>query len=350
MKLVKILKRPSADAVFATLSGALLAVLPGAASAHHAGVEYDRTTLQEIEGEIVSVRWRNPHIAFEVATTDDDGNEVVWDFEALAVSALNRRGVTGEQVQVGESVRVAGFASNRREHHMHAEYLYLPGDVELLVGFSREARGSGTAIGLESGVLDPARVAAAEGDGIFRVWSRDVGTWYFQPPDAYPVTEEALASAANWNDLEDNPILRCEPPGMPPLMGNPYPMEFVDAGDIIELRFEEFDAVREIHLDGEMPGDHPPTPMGYSAGRWEDGALVISTTRINWPFFNRLGIRQTGDVELLERFELADGDETLLYELTVTDPDTLTEPFVWNGRWIWRPGEVVDRYDCTLEG
>ena len=126
------------------LAGALLVVLSDAAFAHHASVEYDRSMLHEIEGEIISLRWRNPHIAFEVATTNEGGDEVVWDFEALAVSALNRRGVTGEQVRVGDRVRVAGFASNRREHHMHAEYLFLPGDIELLVGFSREARGSGT--------------------------------------------------------------------------------------------------------------------------------------------------------------------------------------------------------------
>ena len=233
---------------------------------------------------------------------------------------------------------------------MHAEHLFLPGDIELLVGFSREARGPGTVIGLESGVLDPARVAAAEGDGILRVWSRDVGPWYFRTPSEYPVTAEAAAVAADWNDLEDNPILRCEPPGMPPLMGNPYPMEFVDRGNIIELRFEEFDAVREIHLDGDVPAGHRASPMGYSTGSWEDDALVVSTTRINWPFFNRFGISQTEAVEVRERFELADGDATLLYELTVTDPGTLTEPYVWNGRWIWRPGEVVDRYDCTLEG
>ena len=81
----------------------------------------------------------------------------------------------------------------------------------------------------------------------------------------------------------------------------------------------------------------------------DNGTLVVSTARINWPFFNRLGIRQTEAVEVMERFQLAEGDETLLYELTVTDPGTLTEPYVWNGRWIWRPGEVVDRYDCTLE-
>ncbi len=330
-------------------AGALSATLCAAAFAHHASVEYDRSALHEIEGELISLRWRNPHIAFEVATTNEDGNEVVWDFEALAVSALNRRGVTGEQVRVGDRVRVAGFTSSRRENHMHAEHLFLPGDTELLVGFSREARGAGTVIGLESGVLDPARVATAAGEGIFRVWSRDTGTWYFGPPSDYPVTAEAAEAAAGWNDLEDNPILRCEPPGMPPLMGNPYPMEFVDLGNVIELRFEEFDAVRQIHLDSEMPAGQPASPMGYSTGRWIDGTLVVSTRAINWPFFNRLGIRQTDTVELQERFQLADGDETLLYELTVTDPGTLTEPYVWNGRWIWRPGEVVGRYGCTLE-
>jgi hypothetical protein len=305
------------------LLGAVCAVLSGVTFAHHSNAEYDRSTLHEIEGEIVSVRWRNPHVAFEVATTNGDGDEVIWDFEALAVSALNRRAVTGEQLQVGDSVRVTGF--------------------------SREPRWSSTAIGTESGVLDPAQVAIADGDGIFRVWSRDTGTWYFRSPDQYPVTAEAGETAADWNDLEDNPLLRCEPPGMPALMGNPYPMEFIDRDDVIEIRFEEFDAVREIHLDGELPSDQPHSPMGYSTGYWEGSTLIVSTSRINWPFFNRVGIRQTEAVEISERFQLTDSDETLLYELTVTDPGTLTEPYVWNGRWIWRPGEVVSRYDCTLE-
>ncbi len=337
------------DAFNYLLTGALVTVLSGTAFAHHSNSEYDRSALHEIEGEIISVRWRNPHIAFEVATTAADGSEVVWDFEALAVSALNRRGVSGEQLQIGDRVQVAGFTSSRRENHMHAEHLLLPGGVELLTGFSREPHWSGTAIGTESGVLDPTRVAAAEGDGIFRVWSRDVGTWYFRSPDRYPLTAEAVAAAADWNDLEDNPLLRCEPPGMPALMGNPYPMEFVDRGDIIELRFEEFDAVREIHLDGDASLNNQASPMGYSIGRWEDDTLVVSTTQITWPYFNRVGIRQSDAVEVQERFRLTDGDETLLYELTITDPGTLTEPYVWNGRWIWRPGEVVNRYDCTLE-
>ncbi len=32
------------------------------------------------------------------------------------------------------------------------------------------------------------------------------------------------------------------------------------------------------------------------------GALVVSTTRITWPYFNRLGVRQTEAVEVRERF------------------------------------------------
>ena len=44
------------------LAGALFAALSGAAFAHHASVEYDRSMLHEIEGELISVRWRNPHL------------------------------------------------------------------------------------------------------------------------------------------------------------------------------------------------------------------------------------------------------------------------------------------------
>ncbi|HEY5624564.1 MAG TPA: DUF6152 family protein, partial [Gammaproteobacteria bacterium] len=281
--------------------GAAFAALSGTAFAHHSNAEYDRSMKREIEGELVSLRWTNPHIAFDVATTDEDGNEVVWNFEALAVSALNRRGVTGEHLQVGDRVRVAGFASSRREHHMHAEHVLLPGNVELLTGFSRDPIWSSGAIGTESGVVDPALVDAPVGEGIFRVWTRTGGTWYFATPENYPLTAEAAAAAADWNDLEDNPILRCEPPGMPVVMGNPYPMEFTDRGDVIELRFEEFDAVREIHLDGAMPSNQPHSHMGYSTGSWVGNTLVVSTARINWPYFNRVGVPQTEDVEVTER-------------------------------------------------
>jgi hypothetical protein len=320
-------------------------------SGHHSNAEYDRSVVTEFEGEVSRVSWRNPHILLEVATTDESGQEVVWNIEGAAVSAQRRHGVTDGLIQVGDQVRIAGAPSTRRPGYMVVDHILLPSGVELLVGSNRQARWSETAIGGSPWSVDPEKAAVAEGQGIFRVWSRDVRPWYFRPADQYQLTASALASVAEWNEFEDNPLLECMAPGMPALMGNPYPMEFVDRDATIELRFEEFDALRLIHLTlVERAADVPASPLGYSVGRWEGDSLLVETSRINWPYFDRVGVSQSAAVKINESFRVVENGNGLEYEMTVTDPQTLLEPFVWQGRWAWRRGEEVNRYDCTLEG
>ena len=319
---------------------------------HHSMSEFDRGVTLELEGEIIDVSWTNPHVLLWLSTTDENGTEAVWELESNAVSAQRRRGLTGDLVEVGQRVRVAGSPSTRRDAYLQVQNVLLPDGVELLLGGAREARWSETTLGGDPWSADPEKAAAAEGQGIFRVWSRAVGTWYFGADrGGYRLTSEAAAASAAWDDIEDNPLLDCVPPGMPTIMGNPYPMEFVQVGDVIELRFEEFDLVRRIHLDSTVdPADMPASPLGYSVGRWEGDTLMVTTTRINWPYFDRVGAPQSTDVVVEESIRARDEGERLEYIMTVTDPSTLLEPYVWEGAWEWRRGEEVGRYDCTLEG
>ena len=267
-----------------------LTLQPCAAFSHHSMTEYDRSAVTEFEGEVVSVTWRNPHILLDVETIDANGEAVVWYLEGGAVSAQRRRGVTGGLVEVGDHVRIAGWASSRRPNHMLVNHVLLPDGVELLVGGSREPRWSEFGIGSESVLADSGTAAAASGAGIFRVWSQGTPAWFFPGRAKYELTEAAAAAQAAWDDIEDNPPLACTPPGMPSLMGNPYPMQFVRLDGYLELRFEEFDAVRTIHFDDAVdPTTVPRSPLGYSVGRWDGEALLVRTTRINWPYFNRVG-------------------------------------------------------------
>ncbi len=192
----------------------------------------------------------------------------------------------------------------------------------------RGARSSDTAVGGSPWNVDPEKAAVAQGRGIFRVWSRDVRPWYFRPADQYQLTESALAAVAEWDEFEDNPLLNCMAPGMPAVMGNPYPMEFVERDGAIELRFEEFDAVRVIHLaEGATEADVSASPLGYSVGHWEGDTLLITTSRINCPYFDRVGISQSAAVEVHERFRVVENGNGLEYEMTVTDPQTLSVRF-----------------------
>ena len=332
------------------IAAGMLAAVPFSAAAHHSMSEFVRTSVTEVEGVVSRVSWTNPHIMIEVTSTDAKGVKAVWTLEGGAVSAHRRRGLTDNRLAVGDRVRVAGWPSNRRDRYLQVNHVLLPDGVELLVGGTREPRWSKTAAG--SAVVAGTRKAAAPtADSIFRTWSQGTGAWFFAGRSNYQLTPSAAAAVAKWDDITDNPLIKCVAPGMPALMGNPYPMEFVQVGPNIELRFEEFDAVRKIHLgaNAARPATVPLSPLGYSVGRWEDKTLVVDTSRINWPYFDRSGAPQTQNVTVNERFTVVQNGSRLDYVMTVNEPASLVKPFVWNAYFTWNPTEAINRYECTLE-
>ncbi|MBT5560579.1 MAG: hypothetical protein HOJ88_11880 [Proteobacteria bacterium] len=329
----------------------VLVLTPIAVTAHHSMSEFNRDVIEEVEGTVSKVSWKNPHILLEVTRTDAAGADTVYYLEASAVSSLRRRGLTGDEVKVGDAVRIAGWPSDRRDNYIQANHILLPSGVELLVGGPQEPRWADDSVGGDRDVLDADRIATATGDGIFRIWSQGSRAWFFTGRSGYQLNEAATAAAAAWDDIADNPIVQCIPPGMPGLMGNPYPMEFTQVGDNIELHFEEFDAMRTIHMGDNVadPADVPPSHLGYSVGHWEGETLVVDTTRVNWPYFNRSGAPQTENVKINERFTVQEDGYRLEWILTVDEPATLVEPFVLDGYFVWKPGEAINPYECTLE-
>jgi hypothetical protein len=330
-----------------------LAVLSAAASAHHSTTEFDQSKVVEIDGVIVDVFWRNPHVVVKVATNMDDPDEV-WQLEGASVSSLSRRGLTRDMLNKGDFVRAAGYASTRQDSLMLLSNLLLPSGKELLVRGNGGPRFAATADRRREPVFSAEQIAAAEAraDSIFRVWTwgrAERGWWFFAGPERFPLTEQGLASLEGYDEYRDNPVLKCIPPGMPATMGNPYPMKFTRVGDNIEYRSEEFDILRTIHIDGDPDADVEPSPLGYSIGHWESAnSLTIRTTKISAPYFNRVGVKQTPDVVVDERFTLNDDGRRLDWEIKVTDASTLEEPWAWGAHWNWVPGEEVGQYECTV--
>lgn len=312
------------------------------ASAHHSRATfYDSSRVVEAEGMITRVIWRNPHTRFWLE--DDQGNE--WALETTPPAMLSRRGVGPELLTVGTRVRVAGPPARFGASAMEVSNLLLPGGMEVLIQPGAEPYWSERARALEAPGFPDAEVRAAEAtaQGIFRVWSRDAGIRLVLE-SGYPLTEAAAAARAAYDPVADNPIPGCTPKGMPMIMTNPYPFEFVDQGDEIHLRIEEYDLMRVIHMEPESD-EARPSPLGYSEGRWEDGDLVVTTSHINFMHFGS-GISLSADVELLERFSLSADERRLDYALTVTDPETFTEPLTGRRNWVWVPGEAVEQWAC----
>lgn len=350
---MKILTR-SVAVLTATLVGFLATT--ATVFAHHSTSEYDQTALVDIEGVITKKAWRNPHVMFEV-TTSQNGQEEVWVIEGASVTNQKRRGIGSDVINVGDKIIVAGHVSTRRENNLAMSNLLLASGQELMMGNNGEPHwpdAQQLVLGPTGPSAEAVAAAKATADGLFRVWSwgrLEPGWWFFHDPDDFPLTDAALKKFAAWNQYTDNPQLECVPPGMPLTMGNPYPISFTQADEnTIVMNAHEFDVMRTIHLNTDVDRSAAESHMGYSAGRWEDeNTLVVDTVNINYPYFNRVGISSGPNLETHERFVVDDEEGKLHYFLTVTDPWALTEPFEKELLWIWTPGVEVGSYNCQVD-
>lgn len=340
------------------IAGLLLLIAALPASAHHSIFgRFDGAGSAEIEGELVSVAWSNPHVTFTVAVTPSDGGErQIWDVETTSLSNLRKFDIAPGFMHVGDRIRIGGLPSGRGRNEIYANNVLLPDGEEVLLGTGIQPRWS------ERTLAAAARVRATTGDGsrpdlgIFRVWST-AGSPMLLPETVnvrfdltnYPLTASALAVVRSFDRLADSPIANCAPKGMPAIMEQPYPMEFVDQGDGILLRLEEYDTERHIRLAADDGAARPPSRLGNSVGRWEGATLVVTTTGANWGHFDTVGIPLSAAAEFVERFTLAEDGSRLDYRLTVTDPSTFTEPVVLEKFWVWQPDVTVEPYECSIK-
>ena len=312
---------------------------------------YNTESLLELDGEIVEVFWRNPHVRFRIRVSEGE----VWELETEPIGMLARRGIGPELLKIGDRVRVAGRVSNRRPREMALFNLLLPNGEEFTgTAGNRELRFSEQRVDIAREEIEVAVVSDAErlATGIFRVWARGVrefGGAAEPDNDESVLTETARDARADFDPLTDEPVLECVPDGMPRAMLHPTPIEFVDEGERIIMRIHEHDLVRTIHMaPTSNPREQPATSLGYSIGDWDGGTLVVTTTRVHWPFSDEVGTPQTDAVELVERFTVTEDQTRLDYELTATDPAVLLRPSVRTAHWNWVPGVEIESFDCTL--
>jgi hypothetical protein len=332
----------------------LVILFPLASWSHHSTFgRFDPEDIMEIEGTVVEVLWRNPH-GLVILRTDAG---VTWELESRAAAQLERSGIRSDSIKPGDRIRVAGQSPLTAAREMFLTNILLPNGAELLLDRTSELRWTDEGAGIRI-----VYSAQSEGDssrpelGVFRVWSFRPGSRFLFPEivdnsidvDRYPVTEAAQAALERFDRATDNPTRNCTPKGMPTIMEQPYPMEIVQDGDNILLRIEEYDTLRTVHMDRDRaPANEALSPLGYSVGTWDGTTLVVTTTHLNWPWFNQLGIPQSQESVLVERFTPAADGSRLDYDLTVTDPVYFTEPVLLERDWIYIPDAEVRPYECS---
>ena len=141
---------------------------------------------------------------------------------------------------------------------------------------------------------------------------------------------EARRKELQSKPAEDTSAANCLPPGMPGIMGQPYPMEFLLTPGKVTIVIEAYQQVRHIYTDGrKLPDDPDPKFHGTSVGRWDGDTLVVETTGFSPLTQIAANVPHDGNMKIVERFRLTDPD-TMSIETTITDPGVLAAPFVSN--------------------
>lgn len=334
-----------------------LAGLPLVSNAHHSfAATFDAETVSEVVGEVTSVKWSNPHVLFTLEATDEHGQTVAYEIESHSLSLMRRMEIPSDAIRVGDTIRLAGNPARQSATRFFALNALLPDGREVVFDPWTEPRWAEN-VGTKEGVQATPVETSDQQSRIFRVWSTSLSDPAVFPfPETidpsylsnYPLTEFAREALAVFDPETDTPTLNCAPKGMPAIMEQPYPMEFVDQGETILMRLEEYDTLRTIHMDGARESaNREPTILGYSTGRWEESTLVVETTDVNWGYFDTVGIPLTDRAHIAEWFIPSEDGLRLDYRMNVTDPAIFIETVELTKYWLALDGIQVQPYECT---
>lgn len=164
-------------------------------------------------------------------------------------------------------------------------------------------------------------------------------------PSLTPEYAAKAAEMARAPKTEDSQTANCLPPGLPGIMGQPYPIELLMTPGQVTIVVEAYEQVRHIYTDRPMPEDPDPSFNGTSIGHWEGDTLVVETAGFeNVP--RGLSFPYSDKLKIVERIKLSDPD-TLNIETTILDPLALKEPFSMGNRVFKRHRNwTIAEYVC----
>jgi len=166
-----------------------------------------------------------------------------------------------------------------------------------------------------------------------------------QPKPQLTPEAQAKADAAQRDGLQ-NRNANCVPPGVPVIMGWPYPMEFIYSPGRVTIAIESDSQVRRIYTDGRgHPADPDPTFNGDSIGHWEGSDLVIETVALNPTTEIAPGVGHSDQTRILERVHKT-GPDDLDITTTIEDPKVLTAPWTTTRHFVRHRDWRIQEYVC----
>jgi hypothetical protein len=184
------------------------------------------------------------------------------------------------------------------------------------------------------------------------VWTRG-GRGGGGPRGDLPLNKRGIA----FRDAIDEPMsgmYHCVPATTPHILGDPYNFKLDQQADRVIQTFEKDAVVRIFWLEGH--GHHPAGPsdyalQGYSTARYENGALLVETSKFT---FDPGGIADHAPMvpssplkKVVERYALEGG--RLMVEATLEDPQFLTRPIRFAFEFQPAKDDLVEWPECDPE-
>lgn len=186
------------------------------------------------------------------------------------------------------------------------------------------------------------------------IWEIPLGPGAFRPQSQPVLTPAYAAKLKAFNDAkakggeQDNPSANCVPPGMPEIMGQPYPIEFFFGPGQVAIQAEAYEQIRHIYTDGRKhKADPDETYNGDSIGHWDGDTLVVDTVGFtpDTPLGLSYGLHHSDKMHIVERMKLTDPD-TLLVTTTIDDPKALAQPWTTTRTFKRHRDWTIDEYVC----
>ena len=170
------------------------------------------------------------------------------------------------------------------------------------------------------------------------------------PPAVKPGAEK-YRIVRGGNQIRGNTTLTngsdCNPLGVPQSFVTPYPIQFVHTPKLLVMMFEYPNTFRIIPTDSRAHGVDPdPTFMGDAVARWEGDTLIVDSIGFNEKT-EVSGFMHSEALHVIERYRKTE-DGSLLYDVTVEDPNVWVSPWVMPQRTLpLRPElEKVEEFVC----
>jgi hypothetical protein len=183
------------------------------------------------------------------------------------------------------------------------------------------------------------------------VWTGGVGSAGRTPavPKLTPAAQaklDAFRAEQAAEGVNQERQIKCIPPGMPLIMRQPYPLEFLFTPGRVTIFTETYSQARRIYTDGRpLPEDPDFLFNGSSVGRWDGDTLLVDTIGFSPVTVIALGIPHSEKMRIHERIWLESPTEMRI-ETTITDPEVLAEPLVQQATYRKEPTWEIREYVC----